>query len=133
MKKSIALASPLLGRIALITALAVTQLTPQRANAQAAAVVVPVGAAIVILGGIAYYTWLNSQGHEQLVPTSSAILEDPEEDQSEWDDPIIAASPEEAARECRRRAERDGVELVRVQPPSRVRPGQNQSYRCWFK
>jgi len=61
------------------------------------------------------------------------MMQDPEQEQSEWDDPIIAADPEEAERECRARAERDGVELIRVQQPSQVRRGQNQSYRCWFK
>lgn len=56
---------------------------PQKARAQAA-LVVPVGAAIVIIGGIAYYTWINSQGREELVPTSSyPMLEDPE-DEAQW-------------------------------------------------
>jgi hypothetical protein len=67
--------------IALITALAVAQLNPQRVNAQAAAVIVPIGAVVVILGGIAYYTWTNTLGEEMRVPVSSyPVLEDPEEE-----------------------------------------------------
>jgi hypothetical protein len=68
-----------IGAIALAAAIAI-QLTP-RANAQAAAAI-PVGAAIVVLGGIAYYVWMNSQGIEQRVPVYSR-LEDPE-DEAQW-------------------------------------------------
>jgi hypothetical protein len=83
-----------------------------------------------------YYVWTNSEGlREQVaVPSSSMpMIDDPEEERSEWDDPIVARDPEEAERECRARAARDGVELVRVQNPSKIRRGQDQAYRCWFK
>jgi hypothetical protein len=61
------------------------------------------------------------------------MLTDPEnldEQPQQYDEPIIAASPEEAERLCREIAERDGVRLAKVKQPSRVRRGQNQQYRC---
>jgi hypothetical protein len=70
-----------IGAVALVTAIAL-QLLPPKVNAQAAAAIVPVGAAIVILGGISYYVWTNSQGVEQRVPVYP-VLEDPE-DEAQW-------------------------------------------------
>lgn len=64
--------------IALITALLITQMPVQRVKAQAA-LVVPTGAAIVILGGISYYVWMNSQGYEERVPVYP-VLADPEDE-----------------------------------------------------
>jgi hypothetical protein len=67
--------------LALSTVL-VVQLIPLRVQAQAQAVVVPVGAAIVVILGISYYVW-QAQGVERRVPVVDAILEDPE-DEGEW-------------------------------------------------
>ena len=68
--------------IVLLSVLFISQMPVQRAKAQAAAVAIPVGAAVVILGGIAYYVWYNSQGEEQTVPVAP-MLEDPE-DEAQW-------------------------------------------------
>jgi hypothetical protein len=82
-----------------------------------------------VIGGIGYYIWQNSQtGEEYKMP-----IADPEEEVAEWDEPIVAQSPEEADRICRAKAAQYGVELVGVQQPSRVRRGQNQQYRCRFQ
>ncbi|GAB4336982.1 MAG: hypothetical protein OHK0047_26520 [Leptolyngbyaceae cyanobacterium] len=59
--------------------------------------------------------------------------ENPDEQPQQYDEPIVATSPEEAERICRQIAERDGVRLVRVKQPSRLRRGQNQQYRCIFE
>jgi hypothetical protein len=62
------------------------------------------------------------------------MLQDPEEaEPNEYDEPILAVSLEEANRICRQKAARDGVEVVRVQPPRRIQIGRTQQYRCWFK
>jgi hypothetical protein len=73
-----------IGAIALAAAIAI-QLIPPQANAQGV-LVIPEAAAIVIIGGIAYYVWTNSEGlREQVaVPSSSMpMLEDPE-DEAQW-------------------------------------------------
>lgn len=82
----------------------------------------------------------NSAPAQQTAPGSqlpatgaSKMLQDPEAQPNEWDEPILAADPQEAERICRQRAAKYRVEFRRVQPPSRVRPGQNQQYRCWFQ
>ncbi len=59
--------------------------------------------------------------------------ENPEEQPQQFDEPILAASLEEAQRICRFKAKRDGVKLVSIQPPSRVRAGKNQRYLCIFQ
>ena len=59
--------------------------------------------------------------------------ENPDEQPQQYDEPIIAASLEEAERVCRVKAQQDGVKLVRVKQPSRVKPGTNQQYRCIFE
>lgn len=59
--------------------------------------------------------------------------ENPDEQPQQYDEPILAASPEEAERICRSKAQQDGVKLVRVKPPSRLRSGNNQQYRCIFE
>jgi hypothetical protein len=62
------------------------------------------------------------------------ILQDPEANQpAEYDEPIIATSPEEADRICRQKAAKDGVTVARVQQPNKVQGGKSQQYRCWFK
>jgi hypothetical protein len=105
--------------IALITALAVTQLTPQRVNAQAA-VIVPIGAAVVILGGIAYYTWTNTLGEEMKVPVSSyPVLEDPEEEmermgQAQQVETVIAGTRANAESKCRELAAQRGLRMKGV-------------------
>lgn len=66
---------------------------------------------------------------QQPMPT----IDNPDEPSSEeWDEPVLAASPEEADRICRRLADQYGVSLGRVQQPREVKP-KNQSYRCWFR
>jgi hypothetical protein len=125
------------GAISLTSAIALPQFMPPPAQAQVE-VLAPaicstgVGCVLlgtVVIGGIAYYVWQNSQtGEEYQMP-----IEDPEEEVTEWDEPIVAQTPEEADRTCRAKAAEYGVELVRVQQPSRVRRGQDQQYRCWFK
>jgi hypothetical protein len=67
------------------------------------------------------------------IPNSYPMMEDPEEEISSWDEPIVAASPEEAERECKARAALYGLQVDRVQTPRQVRRGTNQQYRCWFK
>lgn len=52
--------------------------------------------------------------------------ENPDEQPQQYDEPIIAASPEEAERICRTKAQQDGTKLVAVKQPPRVRPGTNQ-------
>jgi hypothetical protein len=124
-------------RLSLMSAIALPQLTPPPAHAQVeilAPAICSTGVGCVLLGtvvigGIGYYLWKNNQtGEEYRMP-----IADPEEEVAEWDEPIIAQTPEEADRECRAKAAQYGVELVRVQQPNRVRRGQDQRYRCWFK
>jgi hypothetical protein len=59
--------------------------------------------------------------------------ENPDEQPQQFDEPILAASLKEAQRICRLKAERDGVKLMSVQPPSRIRPSKNQRYICVFQ
>jgi hypothetical protein len=59
--------------------------------------------------------------------------ENPAEQPNEYEEPILAASPEEAERICRNMARRDQSRLKFVRPPSRVRPGRNQRYICVFE
>jgi hypothetical protein len=59
--------------------------------------------------------------------------DNPDEHPQQYDEPIIAASIEEAERICRQIADRDGVKLIKVKQPSKVRQGQNQQYRCIFE
>jgi hypothetical protein len=59
--------------------------------------------------------------------------ENPDEQPQQFDEPILAANLEEAQRICRLKADRDGVKLVSIQPPSRIRPGKNQRYICIFQ
>jgi hypothetical protein len=127
----------LAGIISLMSAITLPQFNPPPAQAQVeilAPAICSTGIGCVLLGtvvigGIGYYIWQNSQtGEEYKMP-----IADPEEEVTEWDEPIVAQNPEEAERECRAKAAQYGVELVRVQKPSRVRRGQNQQYRCWFK
>lgn len=58
--------------------------------------------------------------------------DNPDAQPEDWDEPVVAASPEEAERICKQRAANYGVKFNRVQPPSRIRTGQNQTYRCWY-
>lgn len=59
--------------------------------------------------------------------------ENPDEQPYQYDEPIIATSPEEAERICRTKAQQDGVKLIRLKPPARIKPGRNQIYRCIFE
>ncbi len=59
--------------------------------------------------------------------------ENPDEQPQQYDEPVLAASPEEAERICRIKAQQDGVKLVKVKPPTRVKSGSNQQYRCIFE
>jgi hypothetical protein len=127
----------LAGAISLTSAIVLPQFIPPPAQAQfeiLAPAICSTGIGCVLLGtvvigGIAYYVWQNSQTGEQY----RMPIEDPEEEVAEWDEPIVAQTPEEADRTCRAKAAQYGVKLVRVQQPSRVRRGQNQQYRCWFE
>jgi len=58
-------------------------------------------------------------------------MRDPEQSQEpeRWDEPILAGSPEEARKECKRRAESYGVTLESVTEPKTKKAGQ-QRYRC---
>jgi hypothetical protein len=68
------------------------------------------------------------------IPPVHPILQDPETHPApQYDEPVLAADAAEADRICRKKAEEQGVELVRVQPPSKIRKGKNQTYRCWFQ
>jgi hypothetical protein len=127
----------LAGAISLMSAIALPQFSPPPAQAQVeilAPAICSTGIGCVLLGtvvigGIGYYVWQNSQtGDRYNMP-----IADPEEEVAEWDEPILAQAPEEADRQCRAKARQYGVELVRVQKPSRVQRGQNQQYRCWFQ
>lgn len=70
--------------VVLIATLILSQVPTQRVKAQAAAVAIPVGAAIVMIGGISYAVWLNSQGVEIKVPVGlETYFEDPE-DSDQW-------------------------------------------------
>jgi hypothetical protein len=75
-----------LGAIALSVTMFMVSLPP-RANAQAAAVVIPAGAAIVIIGGLAWYYWVTQSGeHYSPAPmpaTSGGYTENPD-DEGEW-------------------------------------------------
>ncbi|MBD2072090.1 hypothetical protein H6F93_31985 [Leptolyngbya sp. FACHB-671] len=121
--------------IALVVAFVVSVAIPTRANPASPTppAICDTGAGCLWLGvagigGITYYIWEDNQtGGRHYSP-----IEKPEEVVSEWDEPIITASPEEADRECRGRARQYGVSRARVQQPSRIRSGQNQQYRCWF-
>lgn len=59
--------------------------------------------------------------------------ENPDEQPQQYDEPILAANPEEAERICHAKAQQDGVKLIRVKQPSRIRVGTNQQYRCVFE
>jgi hypothetical protein len=70
--------------IVLIVTLLLSQAPTQRVKAQAAAVVVPVGAAIVTIAGIAYYVWLNTEGIEIRMPVESGGYLEDAEDSDQW-------------------------------------------------
>jgi len=113
---------------ALAVALISSQLSPKRANAQAQ-VLVPTGAAIVIIAGIAYYVWLNFQGVQQTVPVSNAIMH-PEDDEApvEWDDSVSAIDQDEAEELCQKLANDYGVTLLKV-----LRRSFGNTYDCYFR
>ncbi|MBD2055298.1 hypothetical protein H6F88_04540 [Oculatella sp. FACHB-28] len=121
--------------IALAAAFAVPVTMPARANPASPTPPAICGTGVGCLqigvagiGGITYYVWEDNQtGGRYYSP-----IEEPGEVVSEWGEPIIAASPEEADWECTARAQQYGVSRARVQQPSRIRSGQNQQYRCWF-
>jgi hypothetical protein len=108
-----------IGAVALVTTIAL-QLVSPKVNAQAALVVVPVGAAIVILGGISYYTWRNSVGEEMRVPVSSyPVLEDSEEEmermgQAQQVEAVTAGTRSKAEQQCRDVAAQRGLTLKEV-------------------
>jgi len=101
------------------------QLTPYRANAQAA-VAVPVGAVIVVLGGIAYYVWTNSQGAEQRMPVSGDYLEDPEGAEPEiYSDCVAGDSESQALSRCQEVAN-GGLDV-------KVKKVGNNRYECTWR
>ncbi len=57
------------------------------------------------------------------------MVRDPEQEPERWDEPIIAGNPQEAKKECQKRADQYGVDLEAVTEPRKVerRP---QVYRC---
>ena len=57
---------------------------------------------------------------------------DPEREPERWDEPIVANNPQEAWRECRKRAEEYNMEVEAVTEPKVLREGP-QVYRCQFK
>ncbi|GAC1463423.1 MAG: hypothetical protein NVS2B14_11020 [Chamaesiphon sp.] len=59
--------------------------------------------------------------------------DNPDEQPQLYDEPIIAKSLEEAERICRIKAQQDGVKLIKIKQPSRIRAGINQQYRCIFE
>ncbi|NJO78922.1 MAG: hypothetical protein HC827_10630 [Cyanobacteria bacterium RM1_2_2] len=64
------------------------------------------------------------------------MITDPENQDEQpyrYDEPILASSPEEATRICRIKAQQDGVKLIQVKQPTRIRSGKNQQYRCIFE
>ncbi|MEP0874108.1 hypothetical protein NDA01_30880 [Trichocoleus desertorum AS-A10] len=90
--------------------------------------------AVVTVGGVVYWQVKHALENPILIPMP--VLDDPEnptEQPQIWDEPILAGSSAEAERICRQRAAKYGVELNKVQQPSRVKEGQNQQYRCWFR
>lgn len=60
------------------------------------------------------------------------MLRDPEKEPERWKEPIVASSPEEARRECEKRADSYDLELESVTEPKKVedRP---QRYECNYK
>jgi hypothetical protein len=116
MKKSIA--------IALVTALAVTQLAPPKANAQAV-LGIPV-VETVIIGGIVWYVWTNWQGEEQR-STTYPVLPDPEEESQEESQDIFADDIGQAQRRCRYLVENGGGEYIGV-----ISLGKDR-YRCTWR
>jgi hypothetical protein len=58
-------------------------------------------------------------------------MQDPEQQQEpeRWDEPILASSPEEAKKQCKRRAESYGVTLESVTEPKTIQ-NRKQVYRC---
>lgn len=57
---------------------------------------------------------------------------DPEREPERWEEPILAKSPQEAWKECRRRAEEYNMEVEAVKEP-KIKRGSPQVYRCQFK
>jgi hypothetical protein len=57
------------------------------------------------------------------------MIEDPEKEPARWDEPILANDPQEAKKECEKRAERYGVELESVTEPHKLE-NRAQVYRC---
>jgi len=69
-------------------------------------------------------------------PPLAPILDDPDDPSTApdvYDEPIMAGSYDEALRKCQQIAKDYGLKLVNIKKPNRVRPGQNQWYRCWFQ
>lgn len=57
------------------------------------------------------------------------MVRDPEQEPARWDEPIVASNPQEARKECQRRADQYGVELESVTEPRKVQ-ARPQMYRC---
>lgn len=60
------------------------------------------------------------------------MVRDPEQEPERWDEPILASSPDEAQKECQKRAAQYGVELESVTEPRKVE-NRSQVYRCNYK
>jgi hypothetical protein len=102
-----------------------------RANAQAAigVPVVETVIGVVIIGGILYEVYINSQGQEERRPATQPMMEDPEANEEEYPEPILADSELEARRKCASLAESYGVILVRVER----RTSRGKTYECLFR
>jgi hypothetical protein len=60
------------------------------------------------------------------------MVENPEQEPERWDEPILANSPQEAKKECQKRADQYDVELESVAEPRQVQ-NRSQIYRCNYK
>jgi hypothetical protein len=83
--------------------------------------VIPEAAAIIIIGGIAYYVWTNSEGlREQVaVPSSSMPIEDPEDEmermgQAQQVESVTAGTQQRAEGLCRGLAQTRGLTMKEV-------------------
>src|SRR6476619_2766354 len=99
-------------------------------TACAASVYCAIGVAVV--GGVTYWTLTHNNQQPILVPLQPMVV-DPEEPIEEWDEGILADSPEQAARKCRALAKGYGLDLISVKRPSKIKKGQSQRYECKFR
>lgn len=60
------------------------------------------------------------------------MVRDPEQEPECWDEPILADNPQEARKECQKRANQYGVNLESVTEPHKIE-GRPQVYRCNYR